>query len=146
MGEDIFSNIKPEEIVLPLNILNGYADAFNKTFTDKLVFELKKKMEDDNAPDSWEGLLSTGKKEQEEKTLVIRAFIVAPGLNNYRLLVLKLKYRVSEVYPCDVESMLEEKKFNCDNSDEVKKALEDIFNSDSFQRPVKMLLSQLISQ
>lgn len=127
MGENIFSNIKSEEIVLPLSILSSYADAFNKTFTDKLVFELKKKMEDDNANDPWEGLLSIGNKEQEEKILVTRAYIVAPGLNNYRLLILKLKYRVSEVYPCNVESMLEEKKFDCNNSDDVKKSIGSYF-------------------
>lgn len=144
MGENIFANIKSEQIVLPLAVLNSYADTFNKTFTDKLVFEIKKKMEDSKDADPWEGMLAMVPKEQEEKDLVTRAYIVAPGLNNYKLLVLKLQYKVSEVYPCHIESMLEDVKFDCNNAEEVQRALDTIFNADTFQRPVKMLLSQLL--
>lgn len=142
MGEDIFTKITAEEIVLPLNVLKSYADTFNKVFTEKLVFEIKKTMED-NGDDPWGELISMGKKEQEEQCLVARAFIVAPGLGNYRLLVLKLKYRISEVYPCYIENILEEKKFECKDAEVVKATLDVIFNANAFQRPVKMLLSQL---
>ena len=39
--------------------------------------------------------------------------------------------------------MLEDVKFDCNNAEEVQRALDTIFNADTFQRPVKMLLSQL---
>lgn len=142
MGEDIFSSITTDDIVLPLNVLKDYADSFNKAFTEKLVLEIKKTMEDDNE-NPWGELISIGKKEQEEQSLVTRVFIVAPGLSNYRLLVLKLKYKISQVYPCVIENLLEEKKFDCKDAESVNKAFETIFSSDSFQRPVKMLLSQI---
>lgn len=142
MGENIFSNITTEDIVLPLAVLNGYINTFNKAFAEKLAFEVKKSMEDD-VEDPWGELISMGKKEQEEQSLVTRAFIAAPGLGNYRLLVLKVKYKISQVYPCVIENILEEKKFECKDAEGVKNALETIFSADSFQRPVKMLLSQL---
>lgn len=143
MGENIFSNITTEDIVLPLRVLNSYTESFNKAFAEKLVLETKKSMEDDSV-DPWGELISIGKNEQEEQSLVTRAFIVAPGLGNYRLLVLKLKYKISQVYPCVIENILEEKNFNCKDAEEVNKALNTIFSADSFQRPVKMLLSQLM--
>lgn len=144
MGEDIFESIKPEEIELPLTVLNGYAESFNIVFLDKLVFEIKKTMEQDN-DDPWGSIVIGGSnKEKEEKNLVTRVFIVAPGLSNYRLFVLKLTYKISLVYPCRIESILDDFKHECKDANELKGVLEQIFKSDSFQRPVKMLLSQLM--
>lgn len=142
MGENIFESIKKEEILLPLQILDSYANSFNETFKGNLVFETKRKLEDTSDP--WSGLgVSLANKEQEEKDMVVRAYIIAPGLNNYRLLVMKLVYKVSQVYPCSIENILEDKTAECKDADSVKKCLEEIFKAQSFQRPVKMLLSQL---
>lgn len=146
MEENIFEQIKSENIILPLTVLNGYANSFNETFKERLVFELKKKMEDESDP--WDGIgLAIQKKDQEEKSYVTRAYVVAPGLGNYRLLVLKLSYKISEVYPCRLENMLEDTGVRnvkeCENSIKLNDDLLKLFQSDEFQRPIKMLLSQL---
>lgn len=142
MGENIFENIKKEEIVLPLQVLESYASSFNETFKGNLVFETKRKLEDSNDP--WSGLgVSLANKEQEEKDMVVRVYIIAPGLNNYRLLVLKLVYKISQVNPCSIENIPENKTTECGDAEGVTKCLNEIFLAQSFQRPVKMLLSQL---
>lgn len=144
MGEDIFENIKAEDIVLPLTVLYDYANSFNNTFSEKLVFLIEKSMEEDKDDDPWRGIVIGGNKEQDEMKLVTRAYIVAPGLSGYRFYLLKLSYKITIVYPCQIDSIIEDTRYECYDAEQVKEKLEKIFKSDSFQRPVKMLLSQLV--
>lgn len=142
MEENLFENIKKVDILLPLQILEEYANSFNETFKGKLVFEIKHKMEDTHDP--WTGLeVVFSSKEQEEKNMVVRAYIIAPELNNYRLLVLKLVYKISQVYPCNIECILDNQKKDCKDSNQVKSVLKGVFTSQSFQKPVQMLLAQV---
>ena len=140
MEENIFENIKKENIILPLQMLENFTNTFNKTFEGKLVFEVKSAMENNN--DLWAGI-GEALQEKEEKNMVVRANIVAPTLNGYKLLVLKLVYKISQVYPCRIYNILENQSIDCKESGKVQNELKKIFTSESFQKPVRMLLAQV---
>lgn len=143
MEENLFAGIEAEKIQLPLEILNSFADQFNKTFTDRMSFQVSKKLEDE--VDDWTKIdIFERSREQSEKRLVARATIVVSGLNDYRLLVLKLSYLRSIVYPCEIVDVLNNKETKtCNTPEEVNDTLATIFKTESFQRPLRMILSQL---
>ena len=143
MEENLFAGIEAEKIQLPLEILNSFADQFNKTFTDRMSFQVSKKLEDE--VDDWTKIdIFERSREQSEKRLVARATIVVSGLNDYRLLVLKLSYLRSIVYPCEIVDVLNNKEAKaCNTPEDVNDTLTTIFKTESFQRPLRMILSQL---
>lgn len=143
MEENLFAGIEAEKIQLPLEILNSFADQFNKTFTDRMSFQVSKKLEDE--VDDWTKIdIFERSREQSEKRLVARATIVVSGLNDYRLLVLKLSYLRSIVYPCEIVDVLNNKETKtCNTPEEMNDTLATIFKTESFQRPLRMILSQL---
>ena len=142
MEENLFTGIEAEKIKLPLEILDAYADQFNQTFTDRMSFQISKRLEDE--VDDWIRMeLVESSKEPAEKRLVARATIVVQGLSNYKLLILKLSYLRSVVYPCEIVDILNKKTIDCNTPEDVDTALATIFRTNSFQRPLRMILSQL---
>lgn len=142
MDENIFAGIKKEIIKLPLDILGEYAEQFNKAFEQSLVFETKQRLEDDM--EAWtlaDPLDNIGKV--REKQVVTRAYVVAPELNGYRLLVLKISYYRSTLYPCKLYNSLKETNIDCGSPEQLDKSLKDIFTSEEFVKPIRILLSQI---
>ena len=142
MEENIFSDIKKADIRLPLDILCSYVDQFNSTFGKALVFETKgsfeKEMENWAKVDLFEEI-----KEPAEPKSVTRAFVVAPSLNSYRMLVLKVSYLRSKVYPCEIYNALVDKKDICNTADELEGVMTRLFKSEDFKKPIRILLSQI---
>lgn len=143
MGNNIFLDIKKAEIRLPLDILGGYMSQFNKAFDKNLIFETKGTFEKEE--DSWAKIdLFEQTKETEEPKSVTRAYVVAPNLNNYRMLVLKISYLRSKVYPCELYNALIDKKFTCETSEKLDEVMVELFKSPEFKNPISILLSQIL--
>lgn len=144
MEDNIFKGIKKEMIKLPLDIIKDYADQFNTTFNESLIFEIKEKLEDDT--DDWfKGDVFGQKADIGEKKMVIRAYIVAPELESYRLLIMKISYYRSTVYPCELFNSITYTSESCDTSEELNARMKDIFVSEEFKKPIRILLSQIDS-
>lgn len=142
MEENIFSGIKKEEIRLPLDILGEYKESFNQAFHNKLMFETNDTLE--SGQSEWAKLdMFNEVKEPEEKKFVTRVSIFAPELNNYRMLLLKVSYKRSKVYPCELYNALTDKSENCNDDTKFDESLKKIFLSEEFKKPVRMLLSQI---
>ena len=142
MEENIFAGISKEEIRLPLDILGGYANQFNTAFGKSLVFEVSKTLE--SSEDIWTKVeLFEEIKEPAEKKFVVRAYVMVPNLGNYKMLVLKLSYLRSRVYPCELYNALTDKKLECKTPDALDTELKKIFVSEEFKKPIRILLSQI---
>lgn len=142
MEENVFFGIEKAEIKLPLDILREYEKQFNEAFGSSLVFQIASKLEDDN--EDWAKLDPfNGIREPSEQKYVTRAFIVAPSLKNYRMLVMKVSYLRSKVYPCELFNALSDKTEDYETPETLDKAMREIFLSEDFKKPVRMLLSQI---
>ena len=147
MEEKLFETIKLEgDIIVPLNILNDYVNQFNDAFKSKIYIEVKNNWEDPIS--SFPELIfsESDTRESQEKTFVIRGYIVVPGLSNYRLLFIKLSYKVSKLYPCKIFKVLSDDPnlaYECQSAEEVKTVLRLYFSSSDFLNPIKNILSQL---
>lgn len=142
MEENIFAGIGKAEIRLPLDILGGYANQFNSVFGKSLVFETVNVLE--NQEEDWAKIdLFEEIKEPAERKFVTRAYVLAPNLGRYKMLVLKLSYLRSKVYPCELYNALADKKQDCSTAEELEVEMKKIFVSDDFKKPIRVLLSQI---
>lgn len=142
MEENVFSGIDKAQIKLPLEILEDYKQQFTEAFGQTLVFQVLSKLEDQE--DEWAKLDPFKElREPAEQKYVSRVYIVAPALKNYRMLVMKVSYLRSTVYPCELYNAFTEKSDNFENPEVLKEAMAKLFLSDEFKNPIKMLLTQL---
>lgn len=142
MEENVFSGIDKAQIKLPLEILEDYKQQFTEAFGQTLVFQVLSKLEDQE--DEWAKLDPFKElREPAEQKYVSRVYIVAPALKNYRMLVMKVSYLRSTVYPCELYNAFTEKSDNFENPEALKEAMAKLFLSDEFKNPIKMLLTQL---
>lgn len=142
MEENIFAGIGKEEMRLPLDILGDYANQFNNAFGKSLVFETLDTLE--NQEEDWAKIdLFEEIKEPAERKFVTRAYVLAPNLGKYKMLVLKLSYLRSKVYPCELYNALTDKKQDCKTAEELNTELRKLFVSEDFKKPIRVLLSQI---
>lgn len=142
MEENIFAGIGKEAIRLPLDVLEGYANQFNSAFGKSLVFETLNVFE--NQEEDWAKIdLFEEIKEPAERKFVTRAYVLAPNLEMYKMLVLKLSYLRSKVYPCELYNALTDKKTECKTAEELDTEMKKIFVSEDFKKPIRILLSQI---
>ena len=142
MEENVFTGIDKAQIKLPLDILEEYKQQFTDAFGQSLVFQISSKLEDQE--DEWAKLDPFKEmREPAEQKFVSRVYIVAPALKNYRMLIMKVSYLRSKVYPCELYNAFTEKAEEYDTPDTLKEAMAKLFLSEEFKNPIKMLLSQL---
>ena len=142
MEDNVFSGINKAQIKLPLEILEEYKLQFTEAFGQSLLFQIANKLEDQE--DQWAKLdPSKEMREPAEQKFVSRVYIVAPALKDYRMLVMKLSYLRSKVYPCELYNAFTEKAEEYDKPESLKNAMARLFLSDEFKNPITMLLSQL---
>lgn len=142
MEDNVFKGIEKEEIKLPLDILGEYEQQFTQAFGQKLNFQIINREEDEK--DKWSKLEPfVVIQEPSEQKFVSRVYIVAPSLNNYRMLILKISYLRSKVYPCVFYDAFEEKSITCNKPDDLDIELKKLFLSEKFKKPIRMLLTQI---
>lgn len=142
MGDNVFEGIQKASIKLPLEILKEYETQFEETFGQKLVFQIASKLEDDN--EDWLKLDPfKSVREPAEQKHVSRVYIVAPSLKNYRMLIMKISYLRSKVYPCEMYNALTETNASYESSDTLDVAIKQLFLSEEFKKPMGVLLSQI---
>lgn len=138
--QDLWGEITLKKIETPKDILIEQANAFNNKFEGKLMCELKEGYQE---LDPWDSLV-TSPTEKEQKFL-LKFYLSAPSLNKYKLLMLKVSYFATKIYPCELENNMAEVSTldKCKNSDEFKENLKKILNSENVTDAISNLYVQL---
>lgn len=144
--DNFWNEFKKAEIELPKTILEVQCKNFNDNIPpNTLVCEIKETQEDVTNP--WEdsiGFLIDGQNQNKCKSVVHSMYILAPSLNNYRVLLFKIAYDISKVYPCTISNIYTgEPEIKCDNNEILKAKLKNILQSPSISDLVGVLLAQV---
>lgn len=142
-NNNIWDNINPSQVRLPKTILSDLVTPFNQKELAGLYFDIFLKTEEADILSLWSP--NTDKEEVDEalnNKFFLRLYLKAPKLNDYTLLVLRIRYSIEKVYPCVVEDVVNNKEYNCADADALKSKLIDIFTAGSF----KEMLSNIIAQ
>ena len=138
--QDLWGEIPVKKIETPKDVLIEQANIFNKKFEGKLACEVREGYED---PDPWDSIVSTAK--EKEKRIVLKFYLSAPSLNKYKLLMLKVSYFATKIYPCDLENNMSElpKTEKCNTVDEFKQKLKGVLGSNDVTEAISNLFSQI---
>lgn len=144
--ENFWKTFKKAEIELPKTILEAQRNIFNEIIPpNTLVCEIKETQEDITNPwDNGIGLLIEGQNQNKRISFIYSMYILAPSLKNYRVLLFKVTYDISKVYPCTISNIYSgESEIKCENNEEFKKHLKDILQSPSISELIDVLLAQV---
>lgn len=144
--DNFWNEFKKAEIELPKTILEAQRNNFNENIPpNTLVCEIKETQEDVTNP--WEdtiGFLIDGPNQIKRKSVVYSMYILAPSLNNYRVLLFKVAYDISKVYPCTISNIYTgEPEIKCEDNGILKEKLKNILQSPSISDLVGVLLAQV---
>lgn len=143
--DNFWNGFKKAEIELPKTILEAQRNNFNENIpTDTLVCDIKESQEDISNPWDDFGILNEGQNQNKPKSLVCSMYILAPSLKNYRVLLFKVAYDISKVYPCTISSIYTgDSEIICENSEDFKAKLKNILQSPSISELIGVLLAQV---
>lgn len=138
---DIF-NKKDKLVNSPKKILEEQANEFNKR-TQDIVCSVTYSFEEPTA--SWASMNSPFEEsEQKEKDLVLKMRLSVPGLNNYSIVILTVKYLVSKIYPCQVKNLLKDDNWvDAATENDFVSLLKNILVSPEISKLLTNLVSQL---
>ena len=144
--DNFWNEFKKAEIELPKTILEVQRNNFNdKIPPNTLVCEIKETQEDITNPwDNGIGLLIEGQNQNKRISFVYSMYILAPSLNNYRVLLFKIAYDISKVYPCTISNIYTgELEIKCEDNVILKAKLKNILQSPSISDLIGVLLAQV---
>lgn len=144
--ENFWKIFKKAEIELPKTILEAQRNIFNENIPpNTLICEIKETQEDVTNP--WEnsiGFLLEGQNQNKRISFVYSMYILAPSLKNYRVLLFKVSYDISKVYPCTISNIYTgEPEIKCEDIEEFKANLKTILQSQPISELIGVLLAQV---
>lgn len=138
-----WGKVEKLDIIPPVTLIEEKAQIFNNNFPKgEMRCLVKKEMKTPEA-DPFDVFSTNKEAQQQEKDTIVRMYIEVPYLNNYRIQLLKVTYRVSELYPCTLENTIEPKMYPCDTMVNFKSALNAVLVSESISRTLSILRTQI---
>ena len=142
MEKNVFDGIQKVQLKLHLEVLKECEKQFNTKFRKYFVFQIIVK-EEDIISCSKIRSISDKMGVMPDQRQLIKVVVVAPKLGNFMLPILKITYTRTKLYPCKFYNALKNKTKRCRNSEKLDKRLNKLFASNSFRKPIKMLMAQM---
>lgn len=142
MEESLWNFGETINIILPKSILKQQENFFNSKMQQHSLFcEVKESFDMNFNP--W---LPESAIEENDKTMVLTLEINAPSLNNYAIEILKVKYKISSIYPCELCNILDSNTLQCSNSEQLILGVKSILSSAEVGKLIGILLAQVKSE
>lgn len=126
----------------PKRILEEQADNFNK-ISRSILCTIISSFEEPVL--DWNSMNTPFEEEgQLEREYVVRMKLQVPSLDNYTILILTVKYQISQIYPCTIKNHLTNDSWEIlENQDQFESKLKKILNSTEMLKLLGNLCSQL---
>lgn len=142
--ESYWNEFKKADIELPKTILEYQRNLFNENIpADTLVCELKEAQEETPA-NPWDDLGFAIEGRDSAKYNICSFYLLAPSLKNYRVLLFKVSYDISQVYPCNISSIYSgDADTKCNTNEIFKENIKKILQSEAVNQLIGVLLAQV---
>ena len=138
-----WGKVEKLDIVPPITLIEEKAKIFNDNFPKGEMRCVVKKEMKTSEFDPFDVFTANLDVQESERDTVVRMYIEVPLLNNYRIQLLKVTYRTSELYPCGLENSIEPKTYPCDTMENFKSALNSVLVSESISKTLSILRTQI---
>lgn len=139
---DFWKSLKAADIKMPAEVLEEYATSFNNRFGHYIVLETRGAKE---KADDWAADISTLLGEESEPRYEVVMRLLVPSIKDYTLPVLKIKYQISNPYPCTLFNMLNKEKepVECQIPDNLDNEILKLLTEGNFLQKVSIILAQV---
>lgn len=138
-----WGQIKKIQITPPYNLVSDKADIFNLNFPQGEIRCLVTREMKTPTADPFDLFVADKDAQVDEKNTIVKLYAEVPSLNNYRIQILKVTYKISQLYPCELYNSIAGKVYNCDSMEKFKSSLEDVLTDESVSRTLSILFSQI---
>lgn len=141
-----WGKVEKLEIIPPYNIVCEQADVFNKNFQQgEMYCRVIRNLVDpkQNLFDVDDILAPDDELPKAEKDTLVKLYVEVPTLDNYQLQLVKVTYKVSKLYPCELVNSINKQSYQCETSSAFKEKLLEVLTSESISTRLSVLYSQV---
>lgn len=139
-----WGKVEKLDIIPPYTLVEEKAKVFNENFPKGQMRCTIKKDLNIVESDPFDVFVTSEEPQIVGKDTTIRLFIEVPSLNNYKIQILKVVCKISELYPCVIENTVSNNTYKCDTMDDFKAKLDEILVSPSISRTLSILRTQVL--
>lgn len=141
-----WADVEPLNIKTPQILLEEQARIFNERFPDgrmRCLIEKAFRESGMNPFDREDWFNSEKEAFKAEKNLVVKMLISVPLLDSYTVQLLKVSYKISQLYPCELINSIKGTTENCQSEEAFVASLELLLRDESVSKVIATLLAQI---
>lgn len=138
-----WGQIKKIQIKNPYTLVREKADVFNNNNPTGEIRCLVTREMKTPVSDPFDLFVANKEEQVDEDNTIIKLYVEVPSLNNYKIQILKVTYKISQLYPCELYNSIAGKVYNCESQEKFESSLNEVLTEDSVSRTLSILFSQI---
>lgn len=138
-----WGKVEKMEIVPPVQFVKNKADIFNGHFPQGQMRCIVKEDVNTSESDPFDLFTENNEVYVQGYDRVVHLILEVPVLNNYRIHLIKVSYKLSELYPCKLDNCVANEERRCETMEKFESTLNAMLVSESISRTLSILRAQI---
>lgn len=138
-----WGKIEKIQIATPYDLVSEKANVFNENYPQGEIRCLVTRELKTPVADPFDLFVANKDEQVDEENTIVKLNVEVPSLNNYRIQILKVTYKISQLYPCKLYNSIAGKVYDCESQEKFETSLNEVLTENSVSRTLSILFSQI---